>query len=176
MYTSHRYVKTVVVKHYLWIMVPSIKAISGMYKIEWTVGMITATFNCYHLMSVLNRSQKNCDLSYFLKFANCCTLHTLVRNFHITQPTASSPRLKGTFPPPRSPAAPRAVGNPPPMGPRMILGSRPGPPDILSRKPTEAKGPNTGPSPGKKLVENCPRADDTRQNNRHVIRRFPMMP
>lgn len=139
--------------------------------------MITATFNCYHLMSVLNRSQKKLRL---IIFSQVCKLlhvtHTLVRNFHITQPTASSPRLKGTFPPPRSPAAPRAVGNPPPMGPRMILGSRPGPPDILSRKPTEAKGPNTGPSPGKKLVENCPRADDTRQNNRHVIRRFPMMP
>lgn len=91
------------------------------------------------------------------------------------QPMASRPRLNGTLPPLNNPAAPRAVGNPPPIGPLIILGRSPGPPETLSRNPTEAKGPNTGPSPGKKFVGNWPRADDTTHSRRHVARSFFMV-
>lgn len=91
------------------------------------------------------------------------------------QPMASRPRLNGTLPPLNKPAAPRAVGNPPPIGPLITLGRSPGPPVILSRSPTEAKGPNTGPNPGKKFVGNWPRADDTTHSRRHVATSFFMI-
>ena len=116
MYTSHRYVKTVVVKHYLWIMVPSIKAISGMYKIEWTVGMIAATFNCYHLMSVLNRSQKKLRLIIFSQV--CKLLHVThtckVLSHHSAHGKQSE--VKGHVSTPQEPGGPEGSGEPPANG------------------------------------------------------------